>query len=644
MGKDDEKPPLTDSTASGGNEVKLGNRGNWGRQLDFILTCVGFAVGLGNVWRFPYLCYRNGGGAFLIPYILMLAIAGLPIFFMELAIGQFSNYGAMAVWKISPAFRGLGYASVIISWLTCAYYNVVVMWIIFYLFASFSYEVPWASCNNYWNTPNCYRRELSDLQCTNNTMANCTATRVFTGNETSPSQEYWERYVLDISSGIEELGTVRWQLVICLILAWIIVFFCLVKGIKSAGKVVYFTALFPYVVLVALLIRGATLPGASNGIYFYIVPTLEKLSDATVWKDAASQIFYSLGPAWGGLITFASYNKFHNNCYRDAVIVAVINCSTSVFAGFAIFSVIGFMAREVGKEVKDVILSGSGLAFIAYPEGISRMPAAPVWGVLFFTMLLTLGLDSQFAMMETAITGIIDSYPRQLRSKQTWVTLVVCIITFLAGIPCVTRGGTFVLTLMDWFIGAPALIIVGFFETIVVCYCYGIWNFCDDIQLMIGFKPNYYWLACWMFITPASLLFIVVMSAINYVTPYYDSNYTYPPYAEGIGWLLGTISLVFIPALFLITFISQVTTMKKLTDFFEGRTTMEVIRKMFRPPKNWGPAVGNDGLIDGVTPSSQLLKMRQEEATARTEAIHMHQMRHAAYDNPTFDSLPASLY
>ncbi len=155
-------------------------------------------------------------------------------------------------------------------------------------------------------------------------------------------------------------GGLRWELVVSLLGAWIIVCLCLIKGVQSSGKVVYFTALFPYVVLVILLIRGATLPGAAEGIDFYINPKWETLGSILVWSDAATQIFYSLGPSFGGLITLASYNKFNNNCHRDAILIALANCSTSVFAGFVIFSIIGFMAHEQGTAVEDVIQSGPG--------------------------------------------------------------------------------------------------------------------------------------------------------------------------------------------------------------------------------------------------------------------------------------------
>ena len=172
---------------------------------------------------------------------------------------------------------------------------------------------------------------------------------------------------LERDTAWDNMGGLKLDLVGCLAAAWIVVCLCLIKGVQSSGKVVYFTALFPYLVLLILLVRGATLDGAYEGILFYVLPTVEKLEGlkkVEVWAAAATQIFYSLGPAFGGLITLASYNKFNNNCHRDAILVAVSNCATSIFAGFVIFSIVGFMAKQADLPVSEVIQGGHGLAFI----------------------------------------------------------------------------------------------------------------------------------------------------------------------------------------------------------------------------------------------------------------------------------------
>jgi len=358
-------------------------RGNWTGKMDFFLSCVGYAVGLGNIWRFPYLCYRSGGGAFLIPYFTFLLLCGMPLFMMELCFGQFANQGPISVWRISPIFKGLGYGMVLISGIVCIYYNVIITWTLYYMYLTFSAVLPWSTCGNWWNTEACVSAQQLN------------GTTAITGNGTTASEEFWRGYVLQISPGIEDMGGVRLELIVTLFIAWIIIFCCLFKGVESSGKVVYFSATFPYLVLIILCVRGVTLPGAMDGIKFYLSPKWELLKSFKVWGDAATQIFYSVGPAWGGILTMASYNRFHHNCYRDALIVPVINCGTSVFAGFVVFSIIGFMAHETGRPIEEVVSQGPGLAFIVYPEAVARLPISPLWAFLFFSMLFTIGIDSQ---------------------------------------------------------------------------------------------------------------------------------------------------------------------------------------------------------------------------------------------------------
>ncbi|KAM4723188.1 LOW QUALITY PROTEIN: sodium- and chloride-dependent glycine transporter 2 [Rhinophrynus dorsalis] len=224
-------------------------------KLDFILSMVGYAVGLGNVWRFPYLAFKNGGGAFLIPYLMMLALAGLPIFYLEVSLGQFASQGPISVWKAIPALQGCGIAMLIISVLIAIYYNIIMCYTIFYLFASLVYVLPWASCNNPWNTPDCKDKNrlmldscvIGDhpkIQIKNSTFCmsaypNLTMVNYTTQvNKTfvSGSEEYFKYNMLKISAGIEFPGEIRWPLVLCLLLAWAIVYASLAKGIKTSGK------------------------------------------------------------------------------------------------------------------------------------------------------------------------------------------------------------------------------------------------------------------------------------------------------------------------------------------------------------------------------------------------------------------------
>uniref|UniRef100_A0A8P4G526 Transporter n=1 Tax=Dicentrarchus labrax TaxID=13489 RepID=A0A8P4G526_DICLA len=373
-------------------------RETWTRQMDFIMSCVGFAVGLGNVWRFPYLCYKNGGGVFLIPYLLIVFVGGIPIFFLEIALGQFMKAGSINVWNIAPLFKGLGYASMVIVFFCNTYYIMVLAWGFYYLIKSFNATLPWSTCDNEWNTPSCMEF-FHHQDCNNGSLANTTISGNMTcadlANARSPIIEFWENKVLNISSGLEETGEFNWELILCLMAVWVMVYFCVWKGVKSTGKIVYFTATFPYVVLIILLVRGVTLPGAYDGIMYYIKPDWSKLGEAQVWIDAGTQIFFSYAIGLGALTALGSYNRFNNDCYKDAFVLALINSGTSFFAGFVVFSILGFMAAEQGVDISQVAESGPGLAFIAYPMAVSLMPVAPLWAALFFFMLLLLGLDSQ---------------------------------------------------------------------------------------------------------------------------------------------------------------------------------------------------------------------------------------------------------
>ncbi|XP_036359791.1 sodium-dependent serotonin transporter-like isoform X2 [Octopus sinensis] len=535
-------------------------RETWGKKLDFLLSVIGFAVDLGNVWRFPYICYRNGGGAFLIPYIIMLVFGGLPLFYMELALGQYQRCGCFTVWnRICPMFKGIGLSIFVISTYVAFYYNTIIAWSVYYLFSSFNYEVPWLSCNNSWNSDNCTTFEQRRNQSLPMNLS------------TSSAQEFFENNILEIqySKGIDDVGGVKWKIFLCLLGVFSIVYFSLWKGIKSSGKVVWVTATLPYIVLLVLLVRGCTLPGSYEGIIYYLKPNWSMLLQPGVWIDAAAQIFFSLGPGFGVLLALSSYNKFNNNCYKDALITSAVNCCTSFFAGFAVFSVLGYMAHVHKKSVADVSREDVGLIFIVYPEAIATLKGSVFWAIIFFVMLTTLGLDTTFGGLEAICTGILDEFPKLRRHRELFVAflLVYCL---LGGLATTTYGGIYVVQLLDTY-GAPiSILFVVFLESVAVSWIYGVNRFSDDIESMIGTRPGIFWRGCWAVVSPVFLLMLFTLSVVSDSGPVYG-NYQYPSWSIGIGWIIVCSSLICIPLYIIYKFFT-----------LEG-SVCERLRKMIQP-------------------------------------------------------------
>ncbi|KAJ0068783.1 hypothetical protein NL108_010860, partial [Boleophthalmus pectinirostris] len=467
--------------------------------------------------------------AFLVPYVLFLLSCGIPQFLMETAMGQYTSQGCITCWRhFCPLFEGIGYATQVVIAYAAVSYIVIQAWAFFYLFHSFSAEVPWASCRNEWNTgkqQNLHIRlqqeiitkctttfyyhslilSLSTENCVEFDKTNSSSNWTASPNATTPATEFWERRVLGISDSIEHIGSLRWELALCLLLAWIICYFCVWKGVRSTGKVVYFTATFPYVMLVVLLVRGLTLPGAMNGLAFYLYPDPSRLADPQVWMDAGAQVLFSFGICQGTLTALGSYNQYNNNVYKDTFVLCLVNGGSSFVAGFAIFSVLGFMSYEQGLPISQVAASGPGLAFIAYPRAVAMMPLPQLWAICFFIMVILLGADTQFVSLECLMTSVTDMFPTVFRRayRRELLLLCLCTVCFFLGLLLVTEARLYFLQLFDHYVcSGNNLLLLSVCQTIAIGWIYGGDRLYDNIEDMIGFRPGPLMKICWRYVTP----------------------------------------------------------------------------------------------------------------------------------------------
>uniref|UniRef100_H3CF08 Uncharacterized protein n=1 Tax=Tetraodon nigroviridis TaxID=99883 RepID=H3CF08_TETNG len=489
-------------------------------------------------------------GVFLLPYCFFAVLCGLPLFLLESVIGQYTQEGAVTCWKkLCPLSEGTGYFILVIQ-LYSRLYTIVLAWALLYIIYCFRDPLPWATCSSPWNTDRCV--DLSSVNLTAGQSGNVTL-NVTSGNLTTSSvTEFWERQVLSMSGGIEELGKVQWELLLCLLACWMSCYFCIWKGVRSTGKVVYFTAIFPYVMLVILLIRGLTLPGALQGVVYYLYPDVSRLADLQVWMDACSQVLFSYGVSSGTLITFGSYNKLNNNCCRDSLWLCLLNSCTSFVAGFTVFSVLGFMAQQQGVPISNVVDSGPGLAFFKISKEINQRVESLSYVSVFVLQLdpLLMCATCQFSGLETITAAVIDLFPRKMRRpwRREIFLVIFCSVFFLVQILLVTEGGVYLFQLIDHYAANGSCIMFGsVIHCVVVGWAFGADKICDAVEDITGHRPWAFYKLCWRYFTPLICTVCFICSLINYQSLISSKGYVYPDWAYSLGWAMAWSSIVTVP-------------------------------------------------------------------------------------------------
>eukprot|EP00392_Amoebophrya_sp_AT5.2_P006597 g6609.t1 len=429
------QPTTSETTVPDGSSHPQSNRPQWKRRGDFLMVLMGYAIGIGNLWRFPFLCGKYGGGAFVVVYLVCLVFCAFPLFFLELVLGQVYQTGPVQCFRaLHSRFEGVAYIAAWMNVWILSYYQIVICWALVYFARSFGWfsKVPWHNHD---------------------------------------PREYFERDVLDRASSFDATRAYNWHARAHLLLSitgvWLITYLCLVKGIHSAGKVAYFTVIAPFVLIFILLVKTTSLPGAGDGIAYYLKPNLDYLFRLETWSVACGQILFSLSPATGAAVALASYNPVgYKHLLSDAITIAITNSGFSILSGFVVFSVVGNLAHTESKPVHEVAQEGAGLTFVVFPQALASMPTVFSW--FFFLTLVLLGLDSSLAWVQTLVTYAMDSGILLGRRSDGRLGLLSTTLVYTC------RNGVYILETVDHFAPTYCLLFSAFLEFVLFGYVVGV--------------------------------------------------------------------------------------------------------------------------------------------------------------------------
>ncbi len=483
----------TTAEAAGGQAAAERRRGAFGSRRVFILAAIGSAVGLGNIWRFPYVAYENGGGAFVVPYLVALLTAGIPFLLLDYAIGHRNRGSApLSFARLRRGAEGLGWWQVGICFVIAVYYAAVVAWALRYTF--FSLDQAWGS-----DPEGFFFGEF--LQAG--------AVRVTT----------------DVVPGV------LWPLAVVWLAVLVIMALGVQRGIGATSLV-----FIPVLVLafVALVVQSLLLPGAATGLDALFTPDWSALGSASVWAAAFGQIFFSLSIGFGIMITYASYVGRREDMIGSGLVVGFANSGFELLAGIGVFAALGFMAQANGVAVADVAGSGIGLAFVAFPTIISEAPAGALIGVLFFASLVIAGITSLVSIIEVVISAVRDKFDTR-RLTATLVVVVPCALLSLALFS--TTSGIYVLDVVDHFVNQYGILVVALVSMLVVVWVIRALPVLGA-HLNVHGRPRVgrTWRLLTSVVTPAGLTVVLVLALRDDLgAPYED----YPTWLLVVfGWLM----------------------------------------------------------------------------------------------------------
>lgn len=473
-------------------------RDTWASRSTFILAAIGSAVGLGNAWRFPGLAAKHGGGTFLLVYLVALFAMGIPLLMMEISIARKFRKGAIESMRgINKKAEFIGWAATSNAFVIVTYYSVVFAWVLLMVFCS---------------------GQFADM----------------TGNSEAASQVFFNvTQTTGLISGI----SIPIPVLVALIAAWGLIYFCIRDGASSVGKVVKYTVFLPVLLLLIMAVKGCMMPGAAEGLRRFFIPDLAAFGDASLWIDAVGQVFYSLSIMMAIMFAYGSYLDESSNLAEDCFIIAFSDAAISVLSGIVMFSTMG----GVGM-LDSMSSSGIATAFIIYPQAIVNLTSIgwvnALFGVIFYMMLVTLAIDSAFSIVEGVSASVADKF--KVSPKK--VTVVICGIAAVISLVYATRAGLAWLDIVDNWTNQFNLIVIGIMECIAIGWCFNL----DKVLAQINLNskkfrmPRIWFRVSIKIISPLCLFILLVWNVYSlFIKNGGHYNADYPIWAEIVaGWVV----------------------------------------------------------------------------------------------------------
>jgi NSS family neurotransmitter:Na+ symporter len=469
------------SSPTSEKEVKV-NRDTFNSRMLFMFAAIGSAVGLGNIWRFPYVAYESGGGAFLIPYLFALLTAGIPLLWLFFGLGhRFRGSAPMVFRRLHPKAEIIGWLQTGVAAFIGLYYAVILAWAGIYMFKSFT--------KGWGDDPTTYFQ-------TDFLQADKAGDGIFSGN-------------------------IVWPILIVMVIVWIVTILTLVFDVSAGiGRMTMIFIPVLVVLFTIMVVRALFLDGASTGLDALFSPDWSALTDSSVWIAAYGQIFFSLSIGFGIMITYASYLKPRTNLTATGLVTAFANSSFEVLAGIGVFAALGFMAVQQNVPVDQVADSGIGLSFMAFPAIINEMPAGGLFGFLFFASLFIAGLTSLISIIEVVVSAVADKVGITRRRSAILVGVPMAIIS------CVvfsTSTGLMSVDIVDKFTNNLGIVFCAIVATVVVAY---VLRRSAEMQRHLNavstFRVGPIWKICAFVITPLVLIYTLVKEVINILSDGYE--------------------------------------------------------------------------------------------------------------------------